>query len=316
MDLVWLVSSGQIDRMLSKDNSVNVHRYNAFVSEFGCGNIGLVEIDKLYEEINKGIKAPVTLLGKDLELYRTDKKGISSSIFLASGFDMGNGKIIKRDNLEKVMDYLSLNEEKGNIGKLINSRTSTLNEDKISFVGLNEEGFPVPKTYNFHNFNDFSSFIKEEGKHVVKHRFGYDGRNNFLIGTSNLDLMREENIRDYVVQELLPIDSETRMIFIDGNFYGARIINDRTRPWEDVLTSSRSHEVLKYSPSEKEIEDSRKMFKYFDGFVGAIDSVKLEDGTTKVLEFNGVGTGLGYPGSTYDLNSKFAKLLKEKCLTS
>jgi len=311
MDVKWLVSSGRIENILKKAGHINKNRYNSFYKEFGKNSIGLVSMDSVINEIKTGKPSPVYTLGNNLKLNLSNDMGVNSQLFLASGFDLGKGKMTRRENLEEVMNYLELKKGKGDIGAIVNSKYSTLFEDKISFVGLTEKGIQVPLTYNFQNKKDFEDFIRENGKHVVKHRFGYDGVNNFLIDKNNLGLLEKEIISDYVVQEPVPIVSETRLIFYKDDFLGARKIKDRTRPWEEKEDSGRKHIIEKYIPSKEEIDRARSMFKYADGVVGAVDTVQLEDGTEKILEFNGVGTGLGYPGGVYDLNHEVAKRLRK-----
>jgi len=309
-----MLSAGRIEKMMEKSEGINPVRYNAFFETFGKGNVGLVSMDKVVEEIRTGKPAPVYTLGNNLEIELSKEKGLDGSLFLASGFDLGSGQMSRREDLEEVMGYLEMQKAKGDIGAIVNSKYSTLFEDKISFVGLAEKGMHVPHTYNFQNKKDFEEFIHEHGKHVVKHRFGYDGVNNFLIDKNNLGLLEKEVISDYVVQELVPIISETRLIFYGDELLGARKIEDRTRPWEEGLDVGRKHVIQKYNPSAGEIDRARSMFKYADGIVGAVDTVQLSDGTEKVLEFNGVATGLGYPGGVYDLNHTVAEKLMQSYL--
>lgn len=311
MDVKWMVSAGKIEDIQKGSKGVNPARYNAFHKTFGEGNVGLVSMDQVVRELRTGKPADVYVLGNNLEVKLSEEKGINSNLFLASGFDLGKGRISKREDLEEVMGHLELEKSRGNIRSFVNSQYSTLFEDKISFVGLAEKGMHVPHTYNFLHKNEFQDFIQENGKHVVKHRFGYDGINNFLIDKNNLNLLDGESISDYVVQELVPIVSETRMIFYGDEFLGARKIIDRTRPWEKKATSGRIHSLEPYSPTNEETARARAMFNYADGIVGAVDTVQLSDGREMVLEVNGVATGLGGPDGVYDLNTDVAKRLKE-----
>ncbi len=307
-----MVSAGRIESIQTRAEHVNPARYDAFVDAFGINNVGLVSMDNVVKEIKTGEPAFVYLLGRDLEVKLSDERGVQGKLFLASGFDLGRGKMSGRKDLERVMGYLDSQIEKGNIGRVVNSRYSTLFEDKKSFVGLKGDGFSVPKTYHFEKNKDFVNFFVQNGKHVVKHRFGYDGVNNFLIDLSNINsFVENEKISDYVVQEVLPIISETRLIFYKDEFLGARKIMDRTRPWEKESSTKRKHLVEACSPSIKDIDSARQMFRHSRAVIGGVDTVQLESGEDKVLEFNGVSTGLGYPGGVYDLNSVVAQRLKE-----
>lgn len=310
MDVKWLLSSGRVEAMRNGGEGVSPVRYNAFCDVFGEGNIGLISIDKVIEEIRTGVPADVYTLGYDLNVELTDESGVSGSLVLASGFTLGEGLITGRKSLDEIMSYLEARQSMGDIGAIVNSKYSTLFEDKASFVGLAEKGMQVPFTYVFHDKNKFDDFIRNNGEHVVKHRFGYDGLKNFLVDKNNLNLLDGEIISDYVVQEVLPIESETRLIFCGDDFLAARKITDRTRPWEDDSSISRDHEVEVYTPSRQEIADARVMFEYADGTVGAVDTVQLTDGRSKVLEFNGVSTGYGYPGGVYDVNHDVADRLR------
>lgn len=310
MDVKWLLSSGRVEAMKNGGEGVSPVRYNAFCDVFGEGNVGLISIDQVIEEVRTGVPADVYSLGYDLNVELADEAGVSGSLFLASGFDLGEGRITGREGLDEIMSYLEGRQSMGDIGAIVNSKYSTLFEDKASFVGLAEKGMQVPFTYVFQDKEKFGDFIRKNGQHVVKHRFGYDGVKNFLIDKDNLNLLDSEVISDYVVQEVLPIESETRLIFYEGDLLGARKITDRTRPWEDDSSSSRDHKVEVYTPSRKEIDEARVMFEYAGGTVGAVDTVQLTDGRSKVLEFNGVGTGYGYPGGVYDLNHDVADRLR------
>jgi hypothetical protein len=311
MDVKWLLSSGRVEGMAARREDINPVRYNAFCEAFGEDNIGLIPIEQLIKEIETGVPADVYSLGHDLDVRLSEERGVSGDLFIASGFDLGDGSITTRKNLEEVMGYLDDRQSAGDIGKVVNSKYSNLFEDKISFVGLAESGLLVPATYNFQDRGEFHDFIRENGKHVVKHRFGYNGIKNFLIDESNLGLLDGEVIADYIVQEVLPIESETRLIFYEDDFLAARKIIDRTRPWEKGVVSSREHVVESYTPTGEEIDEARAMFSYADGTVGSVDTVQLSDGRRQILEFNGFGTGFGYPGGVYDLNHDIAERLKE-----
>ena len=136
-----MVSAGRIESIQTRAEHVNPARYDAFVDAFGINNVGLVSMDNVVKEIKTGEPAFVYLLGRDLEVKLSDERGVQGKLFLASGFDLGRGKMSGRKDLERVMGYLDSQIEKGNIGRVVNSRYSTLFEDKKSFVGLKGDGF-------------------------------------------------------------------------------------------------------------------------------------------------------------------------------
>jgi glutathione synthase/RimK-type ligase-like ATP-grasp enzyme len=311
MNLKWIVSTGRIQEIISKSKNVNPIRYNSFVNSFGSGNVGLIQVGDLFNEINTGKTAQIYSLEKNLQISLSKEKGVGCELLLMSGFDLERGKRIQRDNLEQILNYLEHRKSLGDIGEIVNSKKSTLFEDKISFVGLKDKGLLVPETHHFKNKDIFYEFINEMGTHVVKHRFGYEGLNNFLIDKKNLNLIRDKDISDYIVQEILDIESETRIIFYKNQFLGSRKIIDRTRPWEKKKNSGRKHILEKYNPSEEEIKWVMEFFKYTGAILGSIDTVKLSDGSERVLEFNGVATGLGCPEGPYDLNEIVAQKLKK-----
>lgn len=308
MDVKWLLSDGTIEKIRDKDKSINLSRYETFRNVFGEENLGVLNISSLKDEINGKTKSGVYKLDGSLEPYLSNETGVNSSLFLAGGFNFKGQNIITRNGLEEIVDYLYEGEKQGEIGSLVNSRYSTLFEDKISFVELYENSFPVPKTAHFSNFEDFLHYLREEGSQVAKHRFGYDGLENFFVDKNNYGFMYDRDISDYIVQEPLEIQSESRNIMYRNEILASRIIYDRTAPWDQ--DEDREHVVSSYSPGSEEAEISKKIFNYADATIGSVDIANLKGGEKKVLEFNGVATGYGHPEGPYDLNERLAKNLK------
>jgi len=201
----------------------------------------------------------------------------------------------------------------------VNSIKTTLYGDKLSLLELSEKGFPVPETYYFQEFNDFEKFLSNfNGNYVVKHRFTGDGLYNFLINKDNCHKLKNLDhgscIGDFVVQPELDIESESRMIFFRDEFLGARIIHDRTRPWENKENSKRKHETRSYIPPTKELNLAKDFFKYIGADIGCVDVVHLKSGKSLILEYNGVGTGYGGMQSPYNLNNVVFSKLRDKFL--
>jgi len=310
MDVKWLLSEGTINKIENKD--INLYRYKAFQEIFGSDNIGFLTIGDLDNEIDNQNHSKVYKLDENIKPKLTDKQGVDCNLFLASGFDFGDGSMTSRQDLEKIMGYLDEKKNKGKINNLVNSKYSTLFEDKISFVDLYENNFPVPKTKNFNSLENFVKYLDTEGPQIVKHRFGYDGIESFFVDKNNYDVMKNRDMSKYIVQEPLDIESEIRVILFKDEVLGGRIIEDRTAPWHTKGT--KKHKTSRYYPNEQEKDMSRKMFNYADATLGSIDIINLKQGGQKILEFNGVATGLGYPGSIYDLNHTVAKKLKREYL--
>ncbi|MFW9874199.1 MAG: hypothetical protein ACFFG0_13930 [Candidatus Thorarchaeota archaeon] len=308
-----MVSEGKIKQINENKRSSGFLRYKSMADVFGRKNFYVLSIGEVKKEKESGESAKNYFFNPNFDLVLSDERGVSSGLFLASGFNSSQDTLPQRRYLEDVLSYLDFKRKNNDIIFLINSKKSTLYEDKISFVEFYDQGFNVPRTLHFADNQSFNAFINENGSNwIVKHRFGYDGKCNFLINKQNYDSFKDLNINDFVVQEELPILEEVRMIFFGEELLGSRLITDRTRPWETRELANRKHIIEKYSPSHEEINGALSFFNYVDATIGAVDTVHLKGGGTKILEFNGVGTGFGYPDSpAYDLNQTVAEKLKK-----
>ena len=242
--LTRLIKTGKLPPELS----LGKKRYEDFIKVIGRDNFGVVQVDDLRQEADGGLEAPVYKFGEDLVPYDSGEKGLEANLILASSFK-GVGLI--QPNQEKVVEvllYLKRMKESGVIGDFINSTRSNRYEDKIAFLNLRAEGFSIPETYHFSNFGDLKEFASQHNDKtlIAKHRFGMNGGGVKRINLGEAETMAQEKVRDYIFQEELPIDSESRLIFWKDEFLGARIIHDRTRPWEDKESANRKHELLKY----------------------------------------------------------------------
>ena len=312
-----VVGAGSIERITTRHEWTNPERYEAFVRVFGEGNFGLTTSYDLEKERLTGTPAEVTLIDQDLRIIGTENTGASSKLLLTSVFDHEDGSKFNRKELTDFMSYLDTEEQKGNIGKVVNSKRSTLLEDKLTSARLvKKSGFKIADTYHFANHGEIESFLRDNpGRHyILKHRFGCAGNEVTKISWDDRDNLPED-IENYILQAELDIIDEKRMITCCDEFLGARVIIDRTRPWEDKKTAGRSHKAESYAPTEKEIRDTLELFKRFDATLGCIDWVAVRgEQDLYVMEFNGVGTGLGLSGSPYNLNETAAKILRAKYL--
>ena len=318
MRVKLMVSEGMVDEISSKSKLITHERYEAYVNVFGKGNFGIVSVADVKKEIERGEPSLNYLLFPNLNIQITNETGVDSELFLASGLNLQPDIPPKREDLELILNFLDQKRFEGKISYLVNSKEATLYEDKLLFVELYDKGLPVPETYHFSTLKEFEKFISETSKSlVVKHRFGCGGGYNFLINKENINQirnLRNMDINDFIVQPELPIKSETRMILFRDQLLGARIIIDRTRPWEKKGVVKRDHIVKKHKPTKQELEIALNVFGYVGADVGCIDSIHLDDGRDLVLEYNGVGTGYGYAKGAYDLNNTVFNKLKETFL--
>ena len=307
----FLRSDGALEKGLKNGKPFGAHHYSHFVDAFGIGNVDFVSIGDIYKEMKTGQSAPVYSLNKDLILQKTNRKGLESDILFAGGFDIREGVCPNRSELDDTFGYISNHETKGNIGHLLNSAYATLAEDKRNFVDFYNEGFNVPETHKFDKIDDLKDFISsKEGSSVVKHIFGYEGIGTHLVNKDNMETISGINPNEFIVQPKLSIVSEKRFILFKNEFLGSRIIYNRTTPWDtEKNTDSRT---TTYHPTEEELVEPKKLFADRIGaVVGCIDTIQLTDGTERILEYNGAGTGYGYPSGPYDCNKSVAFKLKE-----
>ncbi len=310
-----IVGANSIERITTKHKWYNPERYEAFVEVFGEGNFGLVASPGLEREIITGELCETVVLNKDLEILKTERSGIKSKLILASTFENPDETKVSRKNMERFMNYLEKQRIKGNIKHLVNSRKSSLYEDKLTCLDLKEKGVKTPPTYHFNTFKELKAHVETNSKnYIVKHRFGEAGSQVSKINSSNIDSVQNYNIEDYIVQEEIDLVSESRMIFVNKDFLGARIIHDRNRPWDKNKDIKRKHQVLPYKPSIQETKDSKRIMEITDTDLGCVDWAFTKNKERYFLELNGVGTGLGYTGGPYNFNKEAAKRLKEKYL--
>lgn len=312
-----VVGEGSIERITTRHRWTNPERYEAFVRVFGEGNFGLVTSYDLDKTRTTGIPAEVTLIDKNLRVIGTDNTGHSAQLLLTSVFDHEDGSKFSRKELTNFMDYLETEQAKGNIGTVVNSKTSTLLEDKLTSARLAEKaGFNIAQTYHFSTSIEAEEFLANtpDQRYIVKHRFGCAGNEVMKIGWGNKSELPTD-ISNYIFQEELDIVDERRIIACCDEILGARTIIDRTRPWEDRQTSGRAHRAETYTPTKKEERDTLELLSAFDSTLGCIDWVSVRgENNLYVMEFNGVGTGLGSKDSPYDLNESAAEKLKSRFL--
>jgi glutathione synthase/RimK-type ligase-like ATP-grasp enzyme len=261
------------------------------------------------------LRAPVYLFRDNLYPYKAEEKGVGCRLFLPSNFSTRDGEFPSREEVEEMVGYLERHKEAGDIGNLINSRRGTLSEDKISILELQAQGVRTPQTHYFSNLSELREFLGgNQREYVLKHRFGQEGRQFFRINEQNITNINHLRIKDFIVQELLDVSNEKRLIFFDDELLGARIIVDRHMPWEEEGKVGRKHITESYNPREEEVEDTKRILKNFDAIVGCIDWIRVNGKGRLYMEYNGVGTGWGKGPYPYNLNQTVAEKLKENFL--
>ena len=312
-----MVSQGFLHRLANPEGSeINLERYRALRDVFGMNDFGLVLAGGVLREAITGERASCYTLGEGLAPSEVAGSGVETSLFLASGFETRRGEIPSRAKLVSIMSHLERLRQAGVIGEMVNPMEATLYEDKLTSVQEMEgNGLRTPRTHNFSDLEGAERFVRaHSGEHyIVKHRFGENGVGIHRIGIDNIGEM-PLNISDYIFQEEMDIVDERRVIASCGEVLGGRIITDRTRPWEKIATAGRKHSVDPHTPTEGETKDTLRVFEDLGAILGCVDWVTLRDGSSCFLEFNGVGTGYGYPGGVYDLNEAVAETLKARYL--
>jgi hypothetical protein len=313
-DVKLVVSEKAFEQIPLRNPVYNMERYSVFIDVFGEGEFGLVSSPSLERELLTGVPCETAVLGRDLEVISTEE-GIACRLLLASTFKREDKSPMGFEEIRRILGYLESQMDGGNIGNMVNSGEATLNEDKLSILDIGREGFRIPLTSHFRSFDDFAHFVhSNQGDYVLKHRFGEEGKQVLSVNSQNTDFFRTYKIGDYILQQELDIENEKRLIFFDDEFLASRVIHDRTRPWEDREIAGRRHSVERYEPSDEEITDTLKALQLLGSTLGCIDWVTTKDGKRYFLEFNGMGTGLGYTGGPYNLLSTVAEKLKEKYL--
>jgi hypothetical protein len=285
--------------------------YESFVKEFGNG-FGVVLPSEVKKQVSQGIPAGVYTFDRELNPTRHNENGLESKLFLSRSFTDVHGTLPKGDDLEGIMNFLEEQKSAGNIGRLINSKKGTLNQkDKLFDAEVSGLGINTPKTHHFEDYSIFREFIStSDSDYIIKHRFGSDGFDIYPVEKDQLNQYSGLDFSQYIVQERLDIEDEIRLIFLDEEYLGARIITDRTMPWE--IPGTRKHITESYIPSSEEIDESRRILEYAEISMGCVDWVHAgPDQNRFYLEVNGVGTGLGERGYAYDLNSVVASKLRE-----
>jgi hypothetical protein len=312
-----MVSQGFLYRLANPEEfGINLDRYQAFRDVFGAEDFGIVLAGDVFKEAITGERASCFTLDSRLAPIERPKEGVEASLFLASGFDTTRGEIPSRAKLVSIMSHLDRLRLAGVIGGLVNPLEATLYEDKLTSVQeLEGNGIRTPRTYHFSDLSGGESFLRRNRgeSYILKHRFGENGRGIRRVNVKNIGEL-PSNIAEYIFQEEMDIVDERRIVACCGEILGGRVIIDRTRPWEKKSIAGRQHKAEFHSPTKGEARDTLKIFKNLGAVLGCVDWVTLRDGGSCFLEFNGVGTGYGYPGGVYDLNGAVAEKLAAEYL--
>jgi glutathione synthase/RimK-type ligase-like ATP-grasp enzyme len=293
----------------------NPERYRAFLEVFGKENFGFILAGDVHDEINTGKKVNVYKLDNTLKPYLSSEKGIGCKVLLANSFSIKENSFPTKENIEKIISYLDVMKEKGVLGEYLNSRKGILSEDKVSILELKTKGIPIPNSIHFESFQDLEKFIERtEEEYIIKHRFGQEGFQLERINRKNISNFSNWQIKDYLVQEKLNILNEKRLIFFGNEFLGARVIYDRTMPWEVGKNVIRKHYTEPYSPSKEDIKETRDILNIFDARIGCVDWIETKEKGKLYLEYNGTGTGFGRGEKPYNLNKEVAKRVKNQFL--
>lgn len=207
--------------------------------------------------------------------------------------------------------------DQGRIGHMINTPDSKETNDKKLLPVLFGD-FNPPDQYVLSNSKQLTDLVNDIGSVVVKHRFGSDGENFYIVNSGNVYYVNEiigSRMDEFVYQPYIPIESESRLVVMNGDVVGTRIIEDRYRPGEDRSLVTRRHTRRVYEPSEQEISDTLKITKIAGLEIGSVDWIYL-NGERKLLEINDAGTGMITRGNSpneliYNLSDIFVETVKK-----
>ena len=292
----------------------NPERYGTFQEIFGEDDFGFILAGDLLNETKNGEQVQVYGFGENLSPYKISK-GIECDLLIASSLSTRKNGFSSREEVEEIMNYLEEHKTKGDIENLVNSSRGTLFEDKRSIIEINKQGIRTPQTFYFKKFDELKDFVSDsKEEYIIKHRFGQEGLQLARINYENIGDFRDWKISDFIVQEKLEILNEKRLILFEDELLASRKISDRHMPWEEEGKAGRRHITEKYTPTQKEIEDSMKIMKYSDTTVGSMDWISTKEKGDLLMELNGIGTGYGRGKHPYNVNRLVAQKLKDKFL--
>lgn len=323
MDAILMANGDLVQRLkwfVNKENEkhyINSERYLGFSQNLG--DFGIVLAGDVIDSLKEGGKLNIPIYKVEKNLLPYDSKQnldkIHCKVYIASGFDP-TGRHATSEELELMMNYFESKKKEGVFEGLINSKKATFFEDKVSVIDLAKNtNVLAPRTYHLDNFDDVKHLCKTEKKDLIlKHRWGYGGNDVSKINLEKLSQYENLDFTEFIIQEELDIIDECRIMIFDKTYLGARVIIDRTRPWENKAEGKRVHEVKSYEPSEQEIRDTIEVFKYATAELGCVDWVHCKDGKRYFMEFNGPASGYGYTGGSFNLNETIPKMIRKKYL--
>ncbi|MFT4309201.1 MAG: ATP-grasp domain-containing protein [Candidatus Woesearchaeota archaeon] len=164
---------------------------------------------------------------------------------------------------------------------------------------LKLDSIPIPRTYSLSSEEELIGLLKDEKRLVAKADSSFGGHNIHLIehnsiGSESYNAVAS-NIEGYIIQEYVPNDNETRLIYLDGKLIASRQIINRETPWEkrsadyDPSSASRKKRVIPYTPTRKELYTANSIIEQTGMEYGSIDFFVGDK--VVVNEINGSGTG-------------------------
>jgi hypothetical protein len=217
------------------------------------------------------------------------------------------------EEIRRQHEFYDVLVDQGKIGHMINTVAAKETNDKATLVRDFRKYNPI-LDFPVSNFLDLKRVVEQRGGVVCKHRFGSDGQNFYMARPGNVEQVGNGiglRYAEFVFQDVQDIESESRIVILGGEVVGARIIEDRIRPWEGGEGSTRKHVKKAYRPTGQEINDSLAIAEQTGIEFGSIDWVVV-DGQRNLLEINDAGTGLisksnGSGPLIYDLSEPFAE---------
>lgn len=263
----------------------------SLVDRIGLDSIRAITPREMFDPKSNHV-ANIYKFGKNGLLEKVDEPFETSSLVMIddNGFLPG----FSMSELYRQHDFYNSLVDQGRIGHMMNTVESKETNDKAKLTDL-FKNFNPPTQYNFVSPSQLYDLVNEYDGLVVKHRFGSDGENFFIVSPDNYQSVINKigsSLDEYVCQPKMNISAESRLVFVGDSVVGTRIINDRRLPGESKQTSSKLHEVCKYSPTDQEVAQTIEAANIAQMEAGCVDWIYLADGTRHILELNDVGTAM------------------------
>lgn len=218
-------------------------------------------------------------------------------------------------NLEDLSHQYATYNSQSRFPTIFNPSSARMSLDK-ALLGDLAVNLPTPHMYAVKTWDDMKRVLLEGEREVVmKHRVGAEGNQVYKLNPDNLEATRNrvgESLEEYVVQQLLDIQAESRIMIFGDEVVGSRIIHNRVHPWERGSQKGLSTRRYSFNPPSDLLREALDVHNKTGLVYGAVDFAHCPDGVY-LLEVNGVCPGLvtydEREGEIYDLGKRFSQFL-------